>query len=191
MNKLIAFLGILLLMAGCGPKHKKSAELPSDSIFNLPAVWQNQRGDSLHLADLRGKTLVVVMIYTSCRTACPLLVANMKKIEKKIKPANLEKVSLVLVSIDPETDTPERLRSFAKERGMEAPYWVFLRGDLNATQEFANVLSMKYKKISPVDFSHSNITSVFSPDGQLVAQIEGTSIDTGLIAAKVNEVAEE
>jgi len=46
---------------------------------------------------------------------------------------------------------------------------------------------MKYKKISPVDFSHSNIISIFSPDGTLVSQEEGTSINTQKVADKVNE----
>lgn len=127
------------------------------------------------------------MIYTSCKTACPILVADMKRIERQIRPAYFDKVSLVLVSIDPETDTPERLAEFAKTGGMDAPRWVFLRSNEAATQEFANVLSMKYKKISPVDFSHSNIISVFNPDGELILQEEGTGINAEKVAGKVNE----
>lgn len=176
-----------LLFISCTHQKDRNKELPSDSIFNLQSTWQNQNGDTLQLQQLRGKTLVVVMIYTSCKTACPMLVANMKKIEQKIKPRNLDKTSLVLVSIDPETDTPERLKLFSETNHMKAGHWIFLRSDEKSTQEFANVLAMKYKKISPIDFSHSNIISVFSPDGQLKTQEEGTNIETDEIAAKVNE----
>ena len=44
-------------------------------------------------------------------------------------------------------------------------------------REFSNVLAVKYKKISPLDFSHSNIISVFDRDGVLVHQQEGLGVD--------------
>jgi protein SCO1/2 len=44
-------------------------------------------------------------------------------------------------------------------------------------QEFANVLSVKYKQISPMDFSHSNIISVFNTKGELIHQQEGLSVN--------------
>ncbi len=184
--KSLFFLLAGLLFFSCTPDRTKK-ELPSDSIFHLSSQWEDQRHQSYQLNALRGKTLVVVMIYTTCKAACPILVADMKKIEKQIKPSYLDKVSLVLVSIDPETDTPARLAEFAETGGMDAPHWVFLRSDEAATQEFANVLSMKYKKISPIDFSHSNIISIFNPDGELILQEEGTGIDAKKVAGRVNE----
>jgi protein SCO1/2 len=187
MKQIIALLWASLIFTSC-QQNKEHKELPSDSIFHLNSVWQDQHNKSLKLTELRGKTLVVVMIYTSCKTACPLLVADMKRIEAQINPDYLNKVSLVLVSIDPETDTPERLAEFAKNGGMDTPHWVFLRSNETATQEFANVLSMKYKKISPVDFSHSNIISVFNTDGELILQEEGTGINTKHVAEQVNSL---
>lgn len=190
MRYLFIILAFLFIVVSCKSK-SKNLELPSDSIFHLQSSWQNQTGDSLHLADLKGKTLVVVMIYTSCKAACPVLVSDMKKIAGKIDAKNLDDVSLVLVSIDPVTDTPEVLEKFAKTNSMTDSYWTFLRSDVAATQEFANVLSMKYKKISPMDFSHSNIISVFSPSGQLISQEEGLGIDTEKVASLVNETVKE
>ncbi|HNR86205.1 MAG TPA: SCO family protein [Taishania sp.] len=188
MKKYIVFLLALVFIVSCNEQPKVVEELPSDSIFNLTSNWQDQNGKDLKLADLRGKTLVVVMIYTTCKSACPILVSDMKKIEKEIDPTVLKDVNLVLVSIDPEHDTPEVLKKFAETRRMTEPHWVFLRSNEDATQEFANVLSMKYKKISPVDFSHSNIISIFNPLGELVVQEEGLVINSKKIASKVNEV---
>ncbi|HRN95698.1 MAG: SCO family protein [Chitinophagales bacterium] len=177
----------LLMLASCKEKSKQSETLPSNSIFNLSTEWQNQKGETLQLKNLQGKTLVVVMIYTSCKTACPILVAKMKTIEEKIDRKDIEKVSLVLVSIDPETDTPTRLAEFAKINKMDAPQWVFLTSNKDATQEFANVLSMKYKRISPIDFSHSNIISIFKPNGQLVSQEEGSEINVEKVVTTVTK----
>ena len=130
------------------------------------------------------------MIYTSCKTACPILVSKMKSIESKIAKKDKKDVSLVLVSIDPETDTPARLHEFSKTNQMSGPQWVFLTSNESSTQEFANVLSMKYKKISPIDFSHSNIITVFSPDGQLISQEEGT-IDVDKVALALHETVKK
>lgn len=179
-----------ILLVSCQSKQQNitSEALPSNSIFQLTSEWQNQNGDTLQLKDLQGKTLVVVMIYTTCKSACPILVSKMKLIESKIDRKDIDKVSLVLVSIDPETDTPDFLKKFAKKNGMEAPQWVFLRSNEYATQEFANVLSMKYKKITPIDFSHSNIISIFSPKGQLVKQEEGLEINVENVVATVTKV---
>jgi len=190
MKNLMLIFVALLLSTACSKSNKVEKivkELPSNSIFQLDSKWQNQNDKTLRLADLRGKTLVMVMIYTSCKVSCPLLVSDMKRIEKAIDPNKLNEVSLVLVTIDPETDTPARLKEFAKTRGMDDEHWVFLRGNKETTQELANVLSMKYKKISPVDFSHSNIISVFNPEGELVSQNEGTGIDAQRVANIVNE----
>ena len=186
MNRLYIFLTAIFFLSSCERNKKQPVPLPSDSIFNLSSQWKNQYGDSLYLKDLQGKTLAVVMIYTTCKTACPILVSKMKSIESKIAKKDKKDVSLVLVSIDPETDTPARLQAFAKTNQMSGPQWVFLTSNESSTQEFANVLSMKYKKISPMDFSHSNIISVFSPEGQLVSQEEGT-IDVDKVALTLHE----
>ena len=94
MKHIIIFIFSLLTLISCQQKAGKVVkELPADSIFHLTSDWQNQNGTSLKLNDLRGKTLVVVMIYTSCKTACPILVADMKRIEKSILEKNLDKKS--------------------------------------------------------------------------------------------------
>lgn len=162
----------------------ESKELPELSIFNLPSSWTTQDGKDIELKDLRGDVLVVVMIYTSCKAACPRLVADVRNIEQAVPDKKNENVKYVFVSIDPEVDTPERLKEFAKENQMDSDQWLFLRGSEADTREFAAVLAVSYKEISPIDFSHSNIISVFDKDGVLVNQKEGLGTDdSGTIKA--------
>ena len=63
---------------------------------------------------------------------------------------------------------------------------LFLNGSLDDVRELANVLAVKYKAISPMDFSHSNIISVFDKGGVLQYQEEGLGVDNKGIVAKVN-----
>ena len=150
------------------------------SIYNLPEVWTTQNGDDIALKELKGNVLVVVMIYTSCKTACPILIRDMREIRKQVDtqiPKTAKGVKYLLVSIDPETDTPEHLKAFAKDNNMDDDQWLFSRSNEEQTREFAAVLAVNYKQISPVDFSHSNIISVFNKKGELVSQQEGLGID--------------
>ncbi|WP_029034101.1 SCO family protein [Salinimicrobium terrae] len=152
-------------------------ELPDLSVYHLPSTWTTQDNKDIQLEDLRGNVLVMVMIYTSCKAACPRLIADMRNIEKQVPEEYLGKTKFIMVSIDPETDTPQMLNSFAKENLMEDDHWMFLRGTPEDTREFAAVLAVSYKKISPIDFSHSNIISVFNEEGVLVHQQEGLGVD--------------
>ncbi len=164
-----------------------SDEISEESIFNLTTKWNTEEGKTIQLKDLKGKTLVMVMIYTTCKAACPRLVADMRNIEKQIPKKTKDNIQYVLVSIDPETDTPKRLKEFAKENQMDGEQWTFLQGTVSGVREFANVLAVKYKEISPLDFSHSNIISVFNQGGELVHQQEGLGVDNKETITKIIE----
>lgn len=192
INKLkYLFIAVSLIAISCNETTKKdsetaevnnlenteSAKISEMSIYNLPSHWTTQDGNEIELKDLQGKVLAMVMIYTSCQAACPRLVADMRNIEAQIPQDKMENVQFVFVSIDPKTDTPERLIAFAKENDMEDDQWLFLRGTEEDTREFAAVLAVNYKKISPMDFSHSNIISVFDQGGELAHQQEGLGVN--------------
>jgi protein SCO1/2 len=193
MKKL--FLGltlILLVLQGCNTNKKQEDKPISDlSIYNLPSKWTNQDGKNIEMKELKGKVLVMVMIYTSCKSACPRLVADMRNIESRLPENIKDNVKLVLVSIDPTVDTPKRLKAFALENQMSGKQWLFLRSTEENTREFAAVLAVNYKKIAPLEFSHSNIISVFNADGELVFQQEGLGVNSDETIKKVTEEAEK
>lgn len=184
-------LSLSLFAISCNDASKKDSEaiventsenssdnkISDMSIYNLPSHWTTQDGNEIELKQLQGKVLVMVMIYTSCQAACPRLVADMRNIEKQIPQDKKDNIQYVFVSIDPKTDTPERFTAFAKENQMEEDKWLFLRGSEDDTREFAAVLAVNYKQISPMDFSHSNIISVFNKAGELAHQQEGLGVD--------------
>lgn len=170
-------------------KTKETNEISDLSIYNLPSVWTTQDSTEIELKELKGDVVVMVMIYTSCKAACPRLVADMRGIEEQIPETKKGKVKFVMVSIDPETDTPERLKEFSIENKMESDQWVFLTGSESDTREFAAVLAVNYKQISPMDFSHSNIISVFDQKGELAHQQEGLGVNNKETVAKILELA--
>ncbi|KFF05985.1 SCO family protein [Flavobacterium reichenbachii] len=196
MKKITLAILIILSMQSCKDNTQnknvtKEKPISDLSIYNLPSQWTNQDGKNIELKSLKGNVLVMVMIYTSCKAACPRLVADMRSIESKLKPETKKNIKLILVSIDPETDTPQRLKSFAIENKMNQEPWIFLRSTEENTREFAAVLAVNYKKITPIDFSHSNIISVFNPEGELIYQQEGLGVNNDETVNKINQEAEK
>lgn len=183
-----------ITLQSCNQKEKpvvKEKPISDLSIYNLPSKWTNQNNQDIELKDLKGNVLVMVMIYTSCKAACPRLVADMRNIESRLPKEVKKNVKLVLVSIDPETDTPKRLKDFSIENKMESGQWLFLRSTEENTREFAAVLAVNYKKISPIDFSHSNIISVFNADGELDYQQECLGVNSDETIKKITEEAQK
>ncbi|WP_035648784.1 SCO family protein [Flavobacterium sp. ASV13] len=188
----IVFLALTLSFYSCKKTNTKTEtkkEISDLSIYNLPSKWTTQDGKGIELKSLRGNVLVMVMIYTSCKAACPRLVADMRDIESKLEKTTKQNVKLILVSIDPKTDTPQRLKSFAIANKMNQDPWIFLRSSEENTREFAAVLAVNYKQISPMDFSHSNIISVFNPEGELIFQQEGLGVNNEKTIETINQEA--
>ncbi len=184
MRLLILLLSTLVLFA-CNKTspENETPDIESQSVYILDSEWQNQNGQSAKLEQFKGKTTVVAMVFTSCTTACPLLIADMKRIYNGLDSKHKSSTSMVLISIDPETDTPEVLKEFAIKQNMDQDPWHFLTSDQESIRTLANILAVKYKKISPIEFSHSNIISVFDKNGVMVSQVEGTVQHDQVISA--------
>ncbi len=196
MKTAVVLFSFLFAMVSCDQKQEipgltitpgQQKEISDKSIFNLTSTWHTEEGKQIQLGQLKGKVLVMVMIYTSCKVACPRLIADMKNIESQIPAASKNDVQFILVSIDPTVDASERLKTFAIKNEMDGEQWTFLQGNESSVREFANVLAVKYQEIAPMDFSHSNIISVFDRTGELVHQQEGLGVDSKETIDKIIE----
>jgi protein SCO1 len=78
-----------------------------------------------------GRPVVMNFIFTTCATSCPLSSATFSMFEKRLG-AERSKVHLVSISIDPEQDTPARLREYAKKFNA-GPEWQYYTGTLAAS----------------------------------------------------------
>jgi protein SCO1/2 len=138
------------------------------SIYDLGSTWRDQTGAERALASLRGKPVLLAMIYTHCTAVCPLSVSEMKRVE-----ANLSDVQLVLVSLDPEHDSPSRLADYARERGLSPARWTLLTGSADDVRDLAATIGVRYRRISADDLAHSNILTLLDADGRVARQGTG------------------
>jgi protein SCO1 len=153
------------------------AEPSEMSIYNLNSTWHTQKGEEKSLSDLQGKIQLVALVYATCEYACPRIIADMKRIETAVTDQYGDQIGLVLVTIDPTRDTPEKLRDFAEKTHLDPNRWLLLQGQDSDILELAALLGVQYKKTSATDFSHSNVITVLNPAGKIVHQQVGLGVN--------------
>jgi protein SCO1 len=151
-------------------------ELSGESVFNLPSSWTNQKNEILKLDHFKNKITIAAMVFTHCESACPRIVADMQRIEGSLSKKELQQVTFLLISMDPERDTPARLTEFAAEHKLNAN-WTLICSTQDATMEIANVLGVKVKKLEGGGFDHSNIIHVFDQGGVIAHQQNGFGVE--------------
>ncbi len=105
---------------------KRTGPLPmygSVSDFTLT----ERAGDEVSRDDLMGRVWIADFFFTSCAGICPIMSSAMEGIQSRL--ADVDGVTLVSISVDPERDTPERLRQYAKRYHADDAGWWFLTGD--------------------------------------------------------------
>jgi len=142
------------------------AAVPGNSIYQIEDTWQNSLGEQLQLEQLEGKKQVVALMYSHCLHACPVIVANMKKIEQAAKAKN-EDIGFVLVTLSPATDTVDVLHKFAKKMDMDESQWSLLRADNTSVRRLAMALELNYKPLDNNMYAHSRSLVVLDEKGRV------------------------
>jgi protein SCO1/2 len=140
------------------------------SLYQVESTWVTQDADTVHLGDLRGRFVFMALTYTSCEFSCPLIVADMKRIINQVPVDEKRRVHLVLLSIDPERDTPEVMKAFAASKELSSDQWTLIRGEADEVMEMAALLGIRYKKLPDGEFAHSNVITLLNPEGEIVHQ---------------------
>ena len=126
------------------------------------------------LKDYRGKLVLVYFGYTFCPDICPTSLASTAEGLKQLKPEEAARVAMIFISVDPERDTPPRLKEYAE---FFHPSLVGVTGTPENLAEIAKRYGVFYarQKVETAGggyvVDHSADTYVVGPDGQLVGKI--------------------
>lgn len=145
------FNGIDITGAGYGRK------------FSLP----DANGVTRTLADFKGKIVMVFFGFTQCPDVCPTALGRAIEVRRLLGP-DADKVQVILVTVDPDRDTPELLRNYLKAFD---PSFIALRGEAQSLAETAKEFKVFYQKVptskSSYTMDHTAATYVFDPKGRL------------------------
>ena len=130
-------------------KHQEAIAEPSvvshdvnTTKMNIPDVeLVDQNGRKIHFyTDLvKGQTVVINFIFTTCTTICPPLGASFARVQKELSDKVGRDVRFISISVDPATDTPERLKAWgAKFHAGDG--WTFVTGNKPQVDELLRAL---------------------------------------------------
>jgi protein SCO1 len=113
---------------GAGSSGPRTDALPEDTAdfgalpdFELTA----HTGETVSLASLRGRPLVLGALFTTCTGPCPSIAGGLARLQQELAGTD---ALIVVVSVDPDFDTPEVLAHYARRMGAEPGRWLFLTG---------------------------------------------------------------
>lgn len=138
----------------------------------------DRHGQGLDLDRLRGKPLVVSLVYTSCAHTCPVLTSHLADVAEIARAAlGEDSFAMLTLGFDAANDTPARMASFARERGIDRPGWHFVSADPATVDAFARELGFAFAP-SAGGFEHLAQTTVVDRDGRVYAQVYGQAFGT-------------
>ena len=113
-----------------GHAELSAAAYSARSIYQLESGWTTAAEQPLRLGQLQGKVQVLAMVYTTCESACPIIVSLMQHIEAALPLELRSQVGFVLVTFDPARDTPAVLSAYSARMGLDPMSWLLLLGIL-------------------------------------------------------------
>ncbi|ASB88802.1 SCO family protein [Bacillus sonorensis] len=161
----------IILMCACGTNKIKDPLNYDVQSFS----FQNQDNKTVSLDSLKGKVWVADFIFTNCNTICPPMTSHMAELQKQMDEENLQ-ARIVSFSVDPENDTPEKLKKFAANYPLSFENWDFLTGYSQAEIERFALKSFKaiVKKPENEDqVIHQSSFYLVDQEGKVVKDYDG------------------
>jgi len=169
----------IVVAAQAKPDYKPAAS------YHIPALGdavpdfklRNQDGRPIHLAQYKGKSLLVTFIYTRCPSPdfCPRVTRNFAALERQLaaNPSLFAKSHLLSISFDPEHDTPERLRAYGityigNDTKNAFAHWEFAVPDKPVLAEMAKFFDLGMTENADTTITHTLSTTLIAPNGKVL-----------------------
>ena len=130
----------------------------------------DQDGREVRLAsDVLGQRVAVVsFVYTTCTTVCPVLSATMSQLQRRLEGRLGEKVLLVSITVDPQRDTPARLKEYSGLHGA-GEHWRWLTG----RKSDVDAVLKAFGTFTPNPEDHPSVTMIGDAEGRRWTRLYG------------------
>lgn len=185
------FLFALLTMTSVAHALDRNALLDEANLLLLPRERAipalqlvDQDGQAFDTHDLHGRWHLLFLGFTACPDVCPTTLSDLRRLLGRLQPEVRERVQVVLVSVDPARDTPERLKQYLAyyRSGFKG-----LTGELSELTKLSKALGLPFVPANQTDgdysVSHSGNIALVAPDGSLRGHIRAPLKLDGLVDA--------
>jgi protein SCO1/2 len=128
---------------------------------------------SVNLHDYAGKPLVISMIFTSCHHVCPMTTKHLAETTRAAREVlGEESFEIITIGFDTARDTPDAMRAFAREQGVDDAGWRFLSASKETIAALSDELGFIFFA-SPRGFDHINQVTIVGRDSIVYRQVYG------------------
>ncbi len=126
-------------------------------------------GQPVRLSDFRGKVVLLFFGYASCPDVCPTTMYDLARAVEMLPPEKAERVQVIMITVDPERDTRERLDAFVRNFH---PSFLGLTGSPEAIAQVAKQYNIFYAKDEGTDATdylmvHTASVTLIDPEGYI------------------------
>lgn len=188
-KKIFKFLILIYFFSFSSFLAQNNEKLPDESIYNLNILLTDQHNNKILFEELSNNIQIFSMIYTNCKTICPIIISNMKTIEKLL-PAKLNsKIKFSLISLDPDRDDINSINNFFVEKKLNNN-WSLYRCDKNDVLKIALTTGIKFKKdYETNDYIHSNLIVLIDKKGIIQYYHQGLDKNFDEILKIINDLS--
>lgn len=148
----------------------------------------DEHGRTLSLNELRGKPLVLSLVYTSCPRICPMTTRHLAKVVEKGRHAlGNDSFNVAVLGFDAYNDTPLAMAQFAKKQDIEDRGWYLLSASPGTVDALSTELGFEFFS-SPSGFDHITQTTVIDAEGHVYRQVYGEVFETPLLVEPLKEL---
>lgn len=193
LRRLLALCLLPLGLAGAAQDYDRDSALAISQAALGARIGdyrlRDTHGQAFDLAQLSGRPLVISLIYTSCHHVCPMITRSLAETLAVAREAlGDDAFSVVSVGFDWQNDTPERMRQFAMQQGVNGiTNWHFLAADgpvVDALSEDVGFLFYPSAK----GFDHLTQTTIVDRNGRVYRQLYGVEIGTQTLVEPLKEL---
>ena len=188
----------LLAALAASPSHTATAVLDEEEALEVSQAVIGRPLGSFTLHDterrpvsldaLRGKPLVINLVYTACSHTCPLVLQTLDPaIERAEELLGDDSFNVATIGFDVRHDTPERMRAFANDQGIDRPGWQFLSADQPTVDALVQNLGFTIYP-SPQGFDHLAQTTIVDQEGQIYRHVYGGDFEVPAIVEPLKEL---
>ncbi|HEX2866034.1 MAG TPA: SCO family protein [Ignavibacteriales bacterium] len=189
------FFFLALLTSGCKDK------LPvKDDLSNAHYVFLTQDSSRVVFPqNVKGKVVVLGLIFTHCPDICPLITNNMERIQKEAKKEGINDISFVSISFDPLRDRPSVLKEYADVREIDTSNWVFLTGrqsEIDSLKKQLHYVSIAgdttYSESGEPSyfFVHTDRITLMDKEGRTRQEYKGSSLNVDEVMKDIKTLSD-
>jgi protein SCO1/2 len=178
--------------------HKRGADYDEKAALALSQAAMGQMvgdyvfldgsGKRIALDALRGKPVVISLIYTSCYHICPTVTTNLAKVVRIAREAlGDDSFTVLTVGFDTPIDTPDRMRLFAKQRSIDINNWHFVSASADTMERLTTDLGFSYFSTAK-GFDHMIQATLVDAQGKVYRQIYGMAPEPPALVEPLKEI---